>query len=134
MVDKEPANGRTDSEKLHFAEQKAMCDNQYYTDFAHKSQIDALAFWGKWLLGGAFVLAIGAFIYTFTISNILAKDIAAGDMIMAAQVDAAQLDRSNIRIDLATQQVRYEAIKESLDKIEREVVKLAAEKHGVARD
>lgn len=124
-----PVNGRSDSEKLHFAEQKLRCDNQYYADFARCKEVENLAFWGKWLLGASVALAIGAFIYTFTISNILAKDITVGDGAIATQMATASTDRALLRTDIETQKVRSEAIKESLARIESEVGKLVDAKN-----
>lgn len=123
-----PVNGRSDSEKLHFAEQKLKCDAQYFSEFAKCKDVDSLAFWGKWLLGAAVALAIGAFIYTFAISNILASNIVAGDSQIAAQISAAAESRSEIRTDVETQKVRYEFIQKSLETIQADVKKLAEDK------
>lgn len=128
MAGDTPVNGRSDSEKLHFAEQKLRCDNQYFSEFAKCKDVDNLAFWGKWLLGAAVALAIGAFVYTFAVSNILASNIIAGDSQVATQIAAASGDRANLRTDVETQKVRYEFILKALETIQSDVKKLAEEK------
>ena len=96
------SNGQTDSEKLHFKEQKLACDKEYFGALASKGYM-RMVFLVLAIIAGAL---FGSYRYTRSVSGTIAE--------VDIKVTVAE---GNIKVNNS----QYEAVQRQLTRIERKL-------------